>query len=200
MLIGICGGIGSGKSVVSRLLRGNGYRVYDCDTEARRLMETSAEIKRRIRDEISPDVTDGVSAPNRKLLAEIVFNNEKARIKLNAITHGALADDIKGVVAALRPGEILFVEAAVLAESGLAEICDRIWRVEANLGERIRRIVNRDKCSARHAEQRMLSQRTEEGLLKKYVDKTDLIHNDDRHSVMARVEQLCVALLGNMGK
>lgn len=185
MIIGIGGGIGSGKSVVSRILRELGYDVYDCDMEARRIMNESSYIKRRIRDEISPDVTDGDRIPDRKRLADIVFSNEDARKRLNSIVHGAVRKDIME-----RCGRLMWVEAAILAESGIADMCDEIWSVEAPFEMRVRRITARDRCMRRQALRRVASQSEEERLLQRYSKIVRVIHNDSRHSLIEQVELL----------
>ncbi|MDE6436166.1 MAG: dephospho-CoA kinase, partial [Muribaculaceae bacterium] len=88
-LIAITGGIGSGKSVVSRVLRAMGYPVYDCDSQAKAIMDADAEIHRRLCSEIDAAVvTDGVI--DRKRLAEIVFNDKAKLAVLNAIVHSAV--------------------------------------------------------------------------------------------------------------
>lgn len=185
MLIGICGGIGSGKSVVSRVLRQMGMTVYDCDAEARRIMNSDPGIKCHIRDEISADVTDGESAPDRKLLADIVFSNEEARKRLNAIVHGAVRSDLEEK---RRP--LMWVEAAILAESGIADMCDEIWSVESPPDIRIRRIVARDKIAPRMALKRIASQAAEERMLRKFDKIVKVVHNDEFHSILAQVENL----------
>lgn len=189
LLIGICGGIGSGKSIVSRLLRSIGFEVYDCDVEAKALMSRSETIKKRICNEISKDVTDGIREPDRRLLADIVFSDELKRRTLNEIVHGAVLNDVEKWRAE-RSGEKVFVEAAVLAESGLAEICDQIWQVVADPKERIRRIVARDGSSIEHAELRIKSQQREENLLMAYKDKIQKITNDAQSSLLAQVGAL----------
>ena len=154
------GGIGSGKSVVSRLLRNLGYNVIDCDLEARLLMNGSEDIKRAICNRISSEVTDGISIPDRKKLADIVFNNEDARLMLNEIVRSALRERIReiGRVLGAKP---LFVEAAILAESGLAEECRYIIKVEADREERVARVRERDAAADAHILARMRSQETE---------------------------------------
>lgn len=186
MLIGICGGIGSGKSVVSRLLRELGYRVIDCDMEAKRLMAESTAIKSAIRDCISEEVTDGESVPDRRKLAEIVFSDEEARIKLNKIVHGALLKRIAEISEEM-VGETLFAEAAILAESGLAGRCDKIWRVVAGKQERIVRVSKRDCVSYEQVEARIRAQAKEEEMLKAYADKVVLINNTDNDSLMQQI-------------
>ena len=187
MLIGICGGIGSGKSVVSRILRSSGYLVYDCDLEARRLMETSPDIKRRIHDEISSDVTDGESMPDRHRLAELVFADEESRLRLNGIMHAAVRRDLQYAAASCHRN-IMFVEAAILAESGLAPLCDAIWLVSAPADVRLQRAMDRDRCSERQILSRMHSQLKEESMLREYSNKTTIIHNDGIRPLLPQIE------------
>lgn len=188
-LIGIAGGIGSGKSVVSRILRCMGQKVYDCDLRAKILMNTSTEIKCAIRDEISAEVTDGISEPDRKLLAEIVFGNEKSRLILNRIVHRAVREDLKQVTGSLEH-KCLFVEAAILAESGLAEMCDSIWKVENSSAERIERVMKRDGIDRQRVLNRIRSQENEAALLRNYSFKTIVIYNDSDHSLISQISEL----------
>ncbi|MDE6272871.1 MAG: dephospho-CoA kinase [Muribaculaceae bacterium] len=187
MLIGISGGIGSGKSVVSRVLRLKGYPVYDCDSEARRIMAENCEIKRRICDEISREVTDGIRTPDRKRLAEIVFNDENARLRLNDIVHEAVRNDLLGKVESY---PIVWVEAAILAESGIAGMCDRIWRVETPMDDRIENIIRRDDCSRQQAEARIRAQQKEDRLISQYEEKMDILRNDMSDSILRQVSDL----------
>ena len=88
-IIAISGGIGSGKSVVSRMVSVMGWRVYDCDSRARRLMDTSDEIKRRIASEISDSCITQDNEIDRQCLSGLVFNDAMALDVLNKIVHGA---------------------------------------------------------------------------------------------------------------
>lgn len=189
MLIGICGGIGSGKSVVSRILREEGYMVYDCDSRARNMMNEDAVIKSRIRDEISADVTDGIVAPDRKRLAEIVFADENLRLKLNEIVHGAVLKDIGREYRAFA-GDRFFVESALLAESGIAEICDDIWMIEADVDVRVNAVMKRDRCTAHHALSRIRSQKAETEAMKRYSNKTSKIFNYADKSLLRQIKML----------
>lgn len=188
-IIGISGGIGSGKSVVSRILREFGHEVIDCDYEAKRLMAESSEIKCAIRDRISAEVTDGIKEPDRKLLSKIVFSNESARLELNAIVHECLKEHIRREMYA-HPGHLLFIEAALLAESGLAEECDVIWRVHADPKERVDRICRRDGCSPAMAVSKIRSQQREASLGTVYDNKTEIIFNTKDKSLMQQVNNL----------
>ena len=89
-LTAITGGIGAGKSIVSRALKVLGYEVFDCDYEAKIIMDSDEDIKRRLRLEISPNavLSDGVI--DRKHISAVVFSNPDKLAALNAIVHEAV--------------------------------------------------------------------------------------------------------------
>ena len=90
----IAGGIGSGKSTVARVVRAMGYEVYDCDSRAKNLMDSSSEIHSALAAEISPDVvTDGKI--NRSRLSELVFSDPVLLETLNRIVHTHVKEDIR---------------------------------------------------------------------------------------------------------
>lgn len=185
-IIGLTGGIGSGKSVVSRILRLTGERVYDCDREAKLLMEGNREIKRRLVDEIDQRVVaDGVI--DRQLLADIVFTDEQARRRLNDIVHGAVRDDVMRIASDC---PMLFVESAILAESGLAALCDEIWLVEAGDDDlRIKRVMQRNKCEAESIRRRIRSQHREADLLRRHLDKIVVIDNSAQSKLIEQIDR-----------
>lgn len=173
--------------MVSRILRLKGYPVYDCDVEAKRIMAESPGIKRRISEEISSEVTDGIRIPDRVKLAEIVFNDENARLLLNEIVHEAVREDVLKKAAQY---PVLWVEAAILAESGLADLCERIWKVETPRDVRIENIIRRDRCTPLQAQSRIKAQQKEERLLSQYADKIEVIVNDSENSILQQIETL----------
>ena len=123
--VAITGGIGSGKSVVSRLLRVEGYPVYDCDSQAKRIMDNDAEIQRQLQNAFGEDVVvDGVI--HRQKLASLVFGNSENLRKLNAIVHPAVIADIKKWSVAEQK-DLVFVETAILRESGMETLVDELW-------------------------------------------------------------------------
>ena len=93
-LIGITGGIGSGKSIIASILRILGYKVYDCDNVAKLLMDNNPNIKTAISTQISPLVISKNGEINRQLLADLVFNNNDLLSILNKIVHGAVLSDL----------------------------------------------------------------------------------------------------------
>lgn len=155
-LIAITGGIGSGKSVVSHILRCMGYPVYDTDTRARKLMDESALIKRRIADEVSAEAICSDFSIDRRALASCVFSHAGKLDKLNRIVHQAVLKDLEEWYAAI--SGTAFVETAILYTSGLDGIVDEVWSVESPRELRISRVISRNNASRADVEARMEAQ------------------------------------------
>lgn len=174
-LIAVAGGIGSGKSIISTILRKCGYAVYDCDSRARAIMDCSVEIKRRIACEIAKAaivISEGESSwdnalIDRKRLAEEVFSDAEKLQRLNVIVHGAVRNDISRWLE-YEAGEkgndrnICFVETAILHSSGVDKLVDAIWHVTAPMPVAVARASRRDNASAESIIRRIESQRDEE--------------------------------------
>lgn len=144
--IAVTGGIGSGKSVVCRILSAMGYEVYDCDSEAKAIMDTDAGMKRRIAREIAAGAVGEDGRLDRKAIADVVFADARKLEALNSIVHGAVRDDIsrRARGAECRGAQLFFVETAILYESGLDRMVDEVWEVTAPEEIRIRRAMRRD--------------------------------------------------------
>lgn len=142
MLVALTGGIGSGKSTIARELRARGYAVYDTDTEAKRLIVSNPLVRSQVEYLLGSDVFDGDTYLTR-LVAKQIFHHPDLRLRLNAIVHPAVAFHLRRW--AQEQGEHLcFVESAILFESGLDALCDRIVIVDAPEEIRIRRVLMRD--------------------------------------------------------
>lgn len=142
MLVGLTGGIGSGKSTIARELRARGYAVYDTDTEAKRLIVSNPLVRSQVEYLLGSDVFDGDTYLTR-LVAKQIFHHPDLRLRLNAIVHPAVAFHLRRW--AQEQGEHpCFVESAILFESGLDALCDRIVIVDAPEEIRIRRVLMRD--------------------------------------------------------
>ena len=141
-IIAINGGIGSGKSVVSRIVTAMGYPVYDCDARARQLMDSSDEIKAAISADIHRAcIKDGLI--DRAMLASIVFEDKEKLAILNSIVHGAVREHFASW-AENQPGTVCFVETAILYQSGMDTMVDEVWTVDAPLDLRIERVMKRN--------------------------------------------------------
>ena len=155
--VGITGGIGGGKSVVSRFLRISGYSVYDSDEQAKALMARSSCIQEQLSAEFGADIYVG-GVLNRTRLAERVFSDKAALQRLNAIVHPAVKADFAEWCRKRSAEPVLFIESAILLEAGFSDTVDEIWLVTAPEAVRVSRVIARNHCSAEEAISRIRSQ------------------------------------------
>lgn len=157
--IAITGGIGAGKSVVSTVLRLMGYYVFDCDAEAKAIMDRSDAIKTALVMHIHEKaVVDGVI--DRRLIAGVVFSDAAKLDKLNAIIHEAVRLRLSQVIAERsKTDSRIFVETAILYQSGLDRMVDEVWDVVAEDEVRIARVMKRNALSRDDVIARIESQR-----------------------------------------
>ena len=167
MMTGICGGIGSGKSVVSRILRLRGEAVYDCDLEAKRIMDSSEEVLSALHGRYGDAVCPVGGPICRPELAKRVFGSDEERMWLNALVHRMVREDVaRWHASCMAEGrERCFVESAILASSGLAAMCDGVWLVTASEAVRVARIMQRDSLPEEAILRRSRSQQEEERML-----------------------------------
>ena len=156
--IGITGGTGCGKSTLLSVIRKLGGTVIDCDQVYHDLLEHSAELLVAI-DAQFPGVVENGSL-NRKKLGSIVFADKAALQKLNAITHGAVKQEVLRRLYPL-PG-LNAIDAIGLFEGDLAELCHVTVAVTAPEEERIKRLMARDSVTAQYAKLRLDAQRSNE--------------------------------------
>ena len=145
MKIGITGGIGSGKSYVCHLLEQRGYAVYDCDSAAKRLIRTSPFIRRRLTDLIGPETYTtyirGFDANFfKKVVAEFLLASEENAKNIDRIVHPAVFRDF------MESGKE-WMESAIIYESGIYRLVDRVIVVTAPEELRIQRVMARDEIS-----------------------------------------------------
>lgn len=143
MVVGITGGIGSGKSTLSAKLREAGYAVYDTDSAARRLQNENLEIRQKI-GALFGDKAYTDSVLNRKYIAGIVFKHPELLRQLNAIVHPAVQADFKVWYVQHRNESLCFLECAILFEGEFHKLVDKIIFVTAPQSLRIKRVVKRD--------------------------------------------------------
>lgn len=158
-LIAITGGIGSGKSIISDILRAMGHKVYDCDTRAMALMDTDESIKNDLIDLISIDAVRNDRTIDRKLLSEIVFNDPDALSRLNSIVHKAVRADLRRW-RDTSSDKTVWVETAILYASRLDREVDEVWEVTAPTELRVQRVMKRNSMSREQVLARISSQST----------------------------------------
>ena len=134
--IGITGGIGSGKSVVSRLLEIMGIPVYISDIEAKRITQTDPVIRRGLCDLVGQDVFQGGEL-NRSLLASYMFGHQEHVRKVNEIIHPQVKEDFRQWAARLKSELLVGMESAILVEAGFKDEVDFLVMVYAPLEVRV---------------------------------------------------------------
>ena len=141
-IIGLTGGIGSGKSTIAQELAKQGFVIYDCDREAKRLIAENKDVQQAIIDLLGKEAfVDGKY--NTAYVAQRVFTDPHLRQQLNAIIHPAVLKDLKDIKDIKDPKDLI-VESAILCEAGLDRLCDKIIVVEAPEDIRIERVIGRD--------------------------------------------------------
>lgn len=136
LIIGITGGIGSGKSTIARELARRGFVVYDCDQEAKRIITENQEVQRKIMDLLGEEsFVDGIY--NTAYVAQRVFAEPNLLERLNAIVHPAVKKDIL----TKKPD---FIESAILYEAGFDAMCNKVVVIDAPEKVRIARTIARD--------------------------------------------------------
>lgn len=188
--IAVTGGIGSGKSIVSQLLRLMGIPVYDCDTRAKHLMNTSPTLHIALTEAAGNRVYTSDGCINRPYLATFMFGHPERVALINSIVHPAVRADFHEW--ALRTeAPIVAAETAILYESGMDADVDATVLVHAPLEVRLQRAMKRDRADEQAIRRRMASQMPDEELLRR---ATHIIHNDGNSSLIAQVRQLLTAL------
>ena len=142
-IIGITGGIGSGKSTVSKFIEELGFPVYDSDFWAKELVNLDENLKSRIIELLGEESYDENGKYNRKFVAEKVFENQELLLKLNQIIHPAVKIHFENWVNA-QNSEFVFKETALLFELKLYESCYQSILVTADENIRIKRVMDRD--------------------------------------------------------
>lgn len=161
LIVGITGGIGSGKTTLSRLLTTSGYPVYDTDREARRLQDEDPSLKQSISTLLGSEVYDEAGHLNRRLVAGRVFSNHGLLQELSKIVHPAVKQDFKNWLVQQK-SKVVFIESAVLFEGQFNKLTDRNIVVTAPEEIRIQRVMQRDGVSREQVKSRINNQMPEE--------------------------------------
>ena len=195
MIIGLTGGIGSGKSTIAKQLRAMGYAVYDTDSEAKRLIVEDAHVREQMEELFGKEVyADGVY--QTALVAQRVFADRSLLSQLNAIVHPAVKADItrwaQTINQPTQPYTTLhratpcFVECAILYQAGFDKLCDKVIVVTAPEEVRLARAVARDHSTIEKVRARMRAQETEKDIL-----RADLVvNNDGKTSIPTLCEEI----------
>jgi dephospho-CoA kinase len=158
-LIGLTGGIGSGKSTVAQILRDQAIPVLDADVIARAVVEPGQPAHRDIA-EVWPEVIAADGQIDRKKLGAIVFSHAPSRSRLEAITHPRIRERMAAQAAELAAAghRLAFLEAALLVETGFYKQLDGLVVVSASEEAQLARVMARDACPREGALARIRAQ------------------------------------------
>lgn len=192
--IGITGGIGSGKSYISELMRKKGIPVFDSDSEAKSLMIRDHKIISSLKALLGEDAYINGEI-NKPLMISYIFSSPENTEKINSIVHPRVKEEfISWSEEKNNEGyNIVAIESAILFESGFDSIVDKIVTVHAPLETRISRVIKRDNTTREKVLDRIKSQIDESLKLKK---SDFIIENDGEKSSEAQIDAI-ISLLSN---
>jgi dephospho-CoA kinase len=187
IVIGLTGGIASGKSTVSRMLTELGAEVIDADKIAREIVEPGTETLRKLVDSFGPWILNPDGTLDRKALGQEAFNNPEKLNLLNRITHPEIRRIVKERIFDIKRrcgDKIIVVDAAVLLESGMNDLVDEIWLVYVDHDTQIKRLMDRNNLTLDEAEVRIKSQMPFEEKIKyshRVIDNSmDLVYTNEQ--------------------
>ena len=161
LLVGLTGGIATGKSLVSEILRGLGTYIIDADKIAREVVEPQKPAWLEIVEFFGKDIINKDRTINRKRLGEIVFNDPLKKRKLEEIVHPRVIEEENRMVKEylkIKPDGIVIIDAALLIEAGSHKRVDKLIVVYADKETQTKRLMERDGLSRTDAEKKIASQ------------------------------------------
>ena len=164
-VIGLTGGIGSGKSTVSDILKDNGYTVIDADEISRKVTKDSGEAISAIKAHFGNSVFLDDGSLDRKKLGDIVFNDKNELKILEKITTDVVIKKVNDIVKFFKDegyDKDIFVDAPLLFECNLEKEFDEIWLVKSPLDLRIKRVISRDNVTEKQVLDRIKNQMSDE--------------------------------------
>ena len=187
-LIGITGGIGSGKTTVCRIFESMGIPVYYADIEAKKLMNFDKNLKHSIKALLGDEAYHINGRLNRKWVASRIFSDKSLLEKINRLVHPAVKTDVKRWLEELpKKYSYALQEAALLVENGSYKALDGLISVSAPKDLRIQRVVKRDKTTIAAVQSRMNNQLPQEA---KDAVADFVIFNDGSKSLILQVWEI----------
>lgn len=181
--LAITGSIGSGKSVVSRMMNVLGVPVYDCDTNAKRLMAENSYIISELKRMFGSECYDDDGTLNRQYIASRIFTDKENIKRVNALVHPVVKRDFESW-AARQNSRVVAVETAILYESGMVESVNKVLTVWADRDTSIRRTMERSGMNRAQVESRMNNQMSADDLL---ILSDYTLYNDGDEPLLPRV-------------
>ena len=197
-IVGLTGGIASGKSTVSNYLKSMDFAVIDADQIAREIVDTGQPALEEICITFGKNILNADGSLNRKALGDMVFSNEKLLEKLNKITHPRIIKEIINKIELYkqnRKRSIVFVDAALLIEMNMRQLVDEVWLVKVDKETQRRRLMERNGLDFTEAENRINAQMS----MEEKVKKADIIidNNNGIDYLYAQIQKQIEQITGN---
>jgi dephospho-CoA kinase len=189
--LGITGGIGSGKSTISEVLKLLCIPVYIADIESKKLTETSSVIREKLIAFLGADLYQN-NQLNKKLLASIIFNDKTKLAKVNSIIHPEVDKHYTEWVNNHKDYKIVGLETAILYESNMVRLTDKALVVYTPLEDRIRRTMLRDGSTREQVIERINNQMPDEEKIKL---ADFIIYNNEKQSIIEQTEKIITKLI-----
>lgn len=191
-LIGVTGGIGSGKSVVCRVCALKGIPVYDCDSRAKALMRTSDAVRTSLLDLIGEEAFLPDGSLDTVRLGSRLFSDRSLRLAVEGVVHEAVRQDISSWIETL-DSPVAMIESAVLHTSRLDQLVDTVWLVQAPESLRVDRVMRRSPLTEAQVRARMECQQQEFDSLPG--SKTRMVVNDGLSPLLPQINRLLAQMI-----
>ena len=155
-VIGVTGGIASGKSNVISIIKGQDFKVIDCDLINHNLQKINMPIYNAIKEAFGSSYFLDNGELDRKKLGELIFHNENEKLKLNSISHPIIKEEVLKEIN--KADGIVFVDVPLLYESKFDSLCDKVICVYLNRKAQIERLMERDHIDYSYAKSKIASQ------------------------------------------
>lgn len=196
LTVGLTGGIGAGKGEVARLLAGYGAVVVDADALAREALAPGTPGLAQVVEEFGEGVLAADGSLDRARLADVVFGDDAARARLEAIVHPTVGARAAELIAAAPEDAVVVYDVPLLAEKGLAGAYDLVVVVEAPADVRVRRVVEARAMRAADVRARIAAQATAEQ--RAAVADVVLDNSGTREELEAQVGELWAEILARL--
>ena len=193
IVVGLTGGIGSGKTTVAKFFMEFGVPVYIADVEAKRLMNTSLRIKKKLIELFGEEAYEEKTL-NRAFIASQIFNNSDLLAKMNAIVHPEVAKDFKKWLK-MQKSDYVIKEAAIIFEHNKQSEYDYVITVTASMENRLKRLIERDNTTKNKIMDIVNNQMPDEEKIKK---SDFVIVNDDLSETQKSVFKTHKKILQNI--
>ncbi len=187
-LIGLTGGIGTGKSTVSEYLMKMGYKVIDADKISREIVEPNSETLKEIAKVFGEEILLEDGSLNRNRLADIVFTNPDKKVLLDRIMHAKIIDIIMKRAKSYDKEKVVFLDVPLLYETNMDQLVDKVWLVDADIEARISRIMNRDELTREQVIDRINNQMSQA----KKIKKADIVidNSGDKSALYKQINKI----------